>query len=92
MNKIQLEAVLQEEGFKQNVYSLERPNFDPDEALCLRQEQGKWCIYYSERGIQTGKKYFSSEEEACKYFLENMRRDPTTRKSLKSGFQMPSNK
>jgi hypothetical protein len=92
MNKEELKATLQKEGFKEQAYSLEQEKFDPDEALCLRHEQGKWSVYYSERGLQTGKLSFDGEEEACDYFIGQMRDDPTTKKDWKSGYSWPLNK
>ena len=86
MNKAELLAVLRQEEFKENAYSLVGEN--PDEALCLREEQGRWCVFYAERGLQTGKEFFTSEEVACDHFLNVMRADPTTRSNWKSGFSM----
>ena len=86
MNKNELQAVLASESFKDSAYSLE-PG-EVDEALCLRQEAGQWSVYYSERGLQTGKQVFSNESEACLYFLNEMRSDPTTKLGWQSGFNL----
>ena len=40
----------------------------PNEKLCLTEEEGKWKVYYSERGHKTGLKTFDTESEACEYF------------------------
>lgn len=40
----------------------------PNEAICLNCIGSKWEVYYSERGIKTGLKFFESEESACDYF------------------------
>jgi hypothetical protein len=86
MNRDELELLLASEDFDPRSYSLiEEPK---DEALCLRREGHGWCIYYSERGLETGKQFFSSENAACLCFLEKLRRDPTTKKGWKSGFSM----
>lgn len=86
MTKSELKALLVQEGFKSKTYSLE-PG-EADEALCLRDENGQWCVYYAERGLQTGKKVFSSEAEACAFFLAEMRSDPTTQQGWSSGFRL----
>ena len=86
MNKSELLSVLRREEFKESSYSLASGN--PDETLCLREEQGRWCVFYAERGLQTGKEFFTSEEAACDHFLNAMRADPTTRSNWKSGFSM----
>lgn len=86
MTKTELQALLVREGFNTKSYSLEPA--EVDEALCLREENGRWCVYYAERGLQSGKKVFSNEAEACAFFLAEMRSDPTTREGWKSGFRM----
>ena len=86
MNTVDLQTTLIAERFNPRAYSL--IDEEKDEALCLRVEDGRWCSYYSERGLQTGKKYFSDESSACKFFLNEMRSDPTTKIDWKSGFSM----
>jgi len=86
MNSADLFTILVTEGFRSSAYSLESE--DKDEALCLRVEGHGWCVYYSERGLQTDKTYFLDESSACEFFLNEMREDPTTKISWKSGFCM----
>ena len=86
MNRKELQEALRREHIQDRCYSLEAKNFDPDEALCLRQESGKWVVYYSERGLQTGKQVFKLEADACLYMLESLRSDPTTKVGWNSGF------
>lgn len=88
MDSKELETILVSEGIKPSSYSLTADFSDPDEALCLRKESDKWVVYYSERGLQTGKEFFNSEPEACTRMLEELRSDPTTKKDWKSGFSM----
>lgn len=47
---------------------------DTDERMCLSHdvETGMWMVWYSERGYKTGLREFSSEAEACKYFIETL--------------------
>jgi hypothetical protein len=86
MNRKLLQAALVNGGLRSNTYSLEGPDDNPNEALCLRQDKDSWVVYYSERGLRTGERTFTTEGEACGYFLEKMTADPTTRKDWKSGF------
>ena len=86
MNKELLRQALIAENFNPRSHSLEEEN--KDEALCLRFEDGNWFVFYSERGLQTGKESFVDESAACEYFLNEMRSDPTTKSGWKSGFHM----
>lgn len=86
MNKEMLRKALIYEQFNPRAYSLK--DEQKDEALCLRFENGKWFVFYSERGLQTGEMCFPDEESACDYFLKEMRSDPTTKLGWKSGFSM----
>lgn len=86
MNRTQLQSALNAQNINPRCYSLVAGNFDPDETLCLRQSGGEWFVFYSERGLQTGKQAFPSEEAACTYMLNQLLEDPTTRANWKSGF------
>ena len=86
MDRQELQRVLRHERIKDSSYSLVASNFDPDETLCLRQVGQEWVIYYSERGLQTGKRSFPTEAQACEYFLESLRSDPTVKVDWRSGF------
>lgn len=45
----------------------------PDEAYCIEsQSDGRWAVYYSERGVKSGLLTFSNEEEACSYLLQEI--------------------
>jgi hypothetical protein len=86
MDRTELKAILGRERIKDGSYSLSAKNFDPDEALCLRQEGHEWVVYYSERGLQTGRRTFQSEADACSYMLERLQADPTVKVGWSSGF------
>ncbi|MFY0675904.1 MAG: hypothetical protein JXR18_01345 [Neptuniibacter sp.] len=88
MNRKELKEKLDQESIKPTSFSLEAENFDPNEVLCLRQEDAGWVVYYSERGLQTGKQNFKSESEACDHMLKELLDDPTTRKDWVSGFSL----
>ncbi len=77
MDTIQLQRELESCGVRVDSYSLDGSS---EEAYCLEFSAGKWSVYYCERGIETNKRDFVSEAEACEYMLELLKRDPSTRK------------
>ena len=68
MNKVELQTRLISENIIQDLYSF-KTTF-PNEAFCLIEANGKWEVYYSERGNKNGLKIFENEEEACQYFYD----------------------
>ena len=78
MNKNELREILNNEGFDPGSYDLDGGML-PD-RFTLASEAGSWCVYYcDERGIVRDKRAFGTEAEACSYFLNEMREDPTTK-------------
>lgn len=72
MNRDELKAKLESSGVRLDAYSLNGPS---DEAYCLESSGTGWVVYYSERGIESGKKTFGSEAEACEYFAATVLTD-----------------
>jgi hypothetical protein len=79
MNKIELQATLEKEGFDPTCYDLTGGLLP--ERYTLANEFGTWSVFYSEHGLQTGKVVFATESEACEYFLGELRSDPTTKRA-----------
>jgi hypothetical protein len=79
MTKQELKDTLNREGFRADSYDLEGGMLP--ERLTLAREGYRWCIYYSERGLQTGKEYFESESQACQNLLDQLRDEPSARAS-----------
>jgi len=77
MDRVQLRRELESSGVRQDSYSIDCPS---NEAYCLEQAGGQWVVYYYERGVESGKKTFSSEGDACDYLLGILKDDPTARK------------
>jgi hypothetical protein len=77
MNRDQLRRTLREEGIRDDAYDLTGGHYS--ETYTLSEANGRWFVYYSERGLESNKKEFSSETAACEYLLEQLRMDPTTR-------------
>jgi hypothetical protein len=57
-----LEAIRQAQ-IPDDAYSLEGGH--PNEAFVLSREGSSWSVYYSERGLETSKRTFATEAEAC---------------------------
>ena len=51
------------------------------EAYILGQCAEGWETFYSERGLKSGRRVFSREDEACSFFLDWVMRDSTTREA-----------
>lgn len=49
------------------------------ERYTLRNDSLGWHVYYSERGLETGIKHFSQEDDACNYFMNLIDRDDDIR-------------
>lgn len=73
MNVMQLEQELKRIGVPQWMYFLMH-NGLPNEAFCLTPADGHWEVYYSERGLRSDLRTFSTEEEACEYLLGRLKR------------------
>lgn len=68
MNLAELEKKLANSKVSQNDYSL--TGGLPSEAYCIEHGlDGKWYVYYSERGQRSGLEEFESENEACDLFF-----------------------
>ena len=65
MNINQLKEKLDKAGIKPNRYSFDKEY--PNESMCLNNLNGKWEVYYSEKGQKSSLKSFDSESEACDY-------------------------
>jgi hypothetical protein len=74
MNKEQLRLELEKSGVRPYSYSLDGAS---DEAYCLDGNANSWSVYYYERGVESGKKTFANESDACEYLLSLLKKDPT---------------
>lgn len=57
-------------------YPLDKVDFEneyPNESHCIRENNGEWEVYYSERGQKTGLAKFISESAACEYLLKKIK-------------------
>jgi hypothetical protein len=79
MNKKELLQVLSRENIREDAFDLNGGHLD--ETYTLAEASGHWFVYYSERGLESGRKEFDTEAEACEYLLNKLRDDPTARAS-----------
>ena len=78
MNIQELETILQNENIREDAYDLYGGH--RSETYTLRRGSGgEWFYYYSERGMESWRKQFPTESEACDYILSALRADPTTK-------------
>ncbi len=80
MNKGELKRILDGEGFNPRVYSLDGGL--ANDTLCLSEERGRWCYYYTERGERYDDQWFDSEGEACECLLSKLRSLPADQTRL----------
>ena len=74
MNREQLRQILQAEGIRSDAYDLDGGH--ESERYTLGGHATNWHVYYSERGLESGKRRFLTESAACEYLLELLRNDP----------------
>ena len=74
MNKQNLEDKLKYNKVPSDIYSLdESEGYYVEDSLCLRQNYGKWLVFYQEPGRELNNndiKEFKTESDACEYFFE----------------------
>ena len=75
MNRQELREALRGERIRDDAYDLDGGHLP--EKYTLGEANGKWFVYYSERGLESGRKEFASETEACEYLLNKLKKDPT---------------
>jgi len=70
VNKVELLKKFSEKNVSEDVYSLERGL--PNEKYCSSNENSKWQVYYSERGVKCQIREFNTEEDACEYLYNKV--------------------
>lgn len=73
--KIKLIRALQSAGVRPRAYSVSGAE---DLALCLDSVDGKWEVFYFEKGEKNYFKQFDSESAACTYMYEELIGDKTS--------------
>jgi hypothetical protein len=78
LTRADLQVILPREGFPPDSYRL-FGGFGAGECYVLDHGPAGWEVYYSERGTKSSLRVFSTQGQACRYFLDLLRDDPTTR-------------
>lgn len=71
MNIAELKLIFEKEKVPNDLYSL--IGGLPNERCCIDQINGRWAVYYSERGSKSDLKFFDTEEEACLHLYEQVK-------------------
>ncbi|MDD6481802.1 MAG: hypothetical protein PUF65_06005 [Lachnospiraceae bacterium] len=69
MTVFELRRELERRGIKAFEYNLDGKG-RTDERICLAEKDGKWEVYYAERGVKTTDEYFDTQEEACQFIYD----------------------
>ncbi len=77
MTREELLRRLEEEGVDPGAYDLD--GTQKEELYCLERQPSGWTCYYRERGIHRDERVFALEDDASRFFLDLVLRDPTTR-------------
>ena len=77
MTKIELRKKLHAAGVNPHYYNIEGATIL--EGYCLTYQSGKWCVFYSERGLENNKICFDYEAEACEHLYKTILNDPLSR-------------
>ena len=72
MNIAELKEKLKAERVSPALYNLDMKGRD-DERLNIVFEDGKWVVYYLERGMRTTEEKYDTEDEACRCILRKFR-------------------
>ena len=78
MNWSDLSRLAEREGIVPRAYSLEVDRVD--NQYVLGRQGLSWTVYYYQRGQKLDERVFRNEDEACVFLLDELRRDPTTRR------------
>jgi hypothetical protein len=79
MNCQQLKIELEANEIDSEAYYI-GSGFPNEKYVLARETDGRWSVYFSERGERAGNRFFHSESDACSFFLKRVLRDPTTRR------------
>jgi hypothetical protein len=88
----ELRFYLDGHGFRPDAVSIGVGLPYESERYCIVEESGHWQVYYSERGSKGGLKEFGTEDDACRYILDLLRKDSSVwlnRASAESPLEYP---
>jgi hypothetical protein len=79
MNLSELEKKLEENKIREDVYSLYGAEHDGRKVI-KSLPNGKWQVFFSERGNKLGLREFDCESDACLHLLKSLLRSPFAKK------------
>ena len=79
MNKDDLLQALRKERIRDDAFDLGGGH--RDETYTLAESYGRWFVYYSEKGLESSKREFATESQACEHLLSVLKNDPTVHAS-----------
>lgn len=71
MDKKEFKRKARKYGIPDFMYNIDGKGRD-DERFCLVDVNGKWNVYYTERGCKTTDLYFDTESDALEYILNEL--------------------
>ncbi len=71
MNLKELRSILVERDVPKDLYNFEEAG-RKDERFCMKFIDGKWNVFYTERGCKTTNLFFDTEDEACLYLYNEL--------------------
>jgi len=77
MTRDELRRSLDAHGVHPDAYDLDKSQ--KDEVYSLEEDPAGWSVYYRERGLRRDERTFASEDDASRFFLDAVLKDPTTR-------------
>lgn len=72
-----LRLTMREEGIRPDV--VDAGARWPSESYVICQRDAGWVVYYAERGMEQGLRWFPSEGDACAHLIGRLREDTTTK-------------
>ncbi|MCD7835589.1 MAG: hypothetical protein LUG83_02820 [Lachnospiraceae bacterium] len=73
MNVKELKNILVKCGVPKELYNFEETG-RRDERFCIKFVDDKWNVFYTEKDCKTTNLFFDTEDEACLYLYNELRR------------------
>lgn len=75
MTKDEFLRTVRSDSIRSDAFDL---NGQGDECYVLAEREGRWDVFYSERGLEAGVRHFPTESSALAYLLDALRADQST--------------
>lgn len=81
MNATELKYELIRRGVNPDAYRICNEMLFAEEQYCLDNTNGKWQVYYAQRGARASLEEFERESDACERLLELLMKDSSVYKN-----------